>query len=362
MAHPIDRCRDLLSSERRSGGYLIATGGTAGNPSYCYYTHAEARRACRSIAHNFMSNGLARGDIVVNYFLPGGMWSSFLTVDRALSALPVTVLPVGFSPDRAFALEVIQRFRPNTIAGIASTLVELARECQISGLQVQIEKVFFAGEMMTDASASVLETVWSSRMIRSAGYATTDFGPIGWQCEGCGRDDYHVCSDVVLEIVDEEIVVTSLTRRAMPLIRYRTGDLGCWLRAGACAVGAGCGASFRLMGRADCRFQLMGCTLCLDDVLRALEECGVAQGLVQVCMRGSQSEEMVSVRVEPALGAQTASRVRDAIFRRCSGPAGGIERHKLDACLLFEETAAGSFERHPRTGKVIPIVDRRSSR
>jgi hypothetical protein len=116
------------------------------------------------------------------------------------------------------------------------------------------------------------------------------------------------------------------------------------------------------MGRTDCRFQVMGCTLCLDVVLRALEECGVAQGLVQVCMRGSRGEELVSVRVEPGFAAQTASLVRDAIFRRCSDSAGGIERDKLDTCLLFEETPAGSFERHPRTGKVIPVVDRRSSR
>lgn len=360
-AYPIDRSSDLLSRSDKAGGYLIASGGTSAAPNYFYFSSEEARRACRNIAWNFKANGLVRGDTVVNYFLPGGMWSSFLMVDRALSMLPVTVLPMGYSQQTDFTLQVMERFCPNVITGIPSLLLDLARQGAEHGRRLALKKVFYAGEMMSPAGEELLAQRWGSCSIRSAGYALTDFGPIGWQCLHCGKDEFHPFDDVVVEILNQEIVVTSLSRRLMPLIRYRTGDRGVWSTSGE-HQGATPphGPTFRLMGRSDGSLLIWGCKLPLDVLLSAFEDCGIAPSAVQAVISRPAERDLLRVLVDGPLLPESIPSLREALYRRCPDLIATMTRAALDEYLLFEEVPANGLVRSPRTGKAIPVIDERS--
>lgn len=355
--HALDKSDALLSVPHDQGGYLLLSGGTTGEAKTLFYSHAEAADACCKIAHNFAANGLQAGDRVANYFPAGHMYSSFLMVDRALSSLPVTILPLAFTPDTDFAIEILSRFRPNVITGIPSTILELARRTASLEQPLQIEKIFYAGEPMSPSGEARIKANWASRLIRSAGYASTDFGPIGWQCLHCQSGEHHVFDDVLVEIIDDEIVATSLNRRAMPLIRYRTGDGGEWVH-GACPCGDAAGR-FRLLGRIDDVVLIWGCRVSYGDIVRALKSCDERLDTVQVLVHSSDEKDRILVQFDPRVDESMYPALRDSIYRHSFDLQKTIPRAALDQQLAFRTAPAEGLQRNPRTKKVIPIIDAR---
>ena len=357
--HSLDVADELLADASLSPGYIVASGGTMGKPKYLNYAHEEAVIQSANIAKNFASNGLIAGDRIVNYFTSGDMWSSFLLVDRALASLPVTIFPLGCTPRTEFALQIIGRFKPNVIAGIPSMLLDLARAGVASGLTVRMQKVYYAGEPMSVSMMDLLRSIWGCESIRSAGYASTDAGTIGWQCLHCETDEYYAFDNVVVEIIDDEIVVTSLSRHAMPIIRYRTGDRGKWVE-GSCACG-GDAPRFKLKGRLDNNIIIWGCWIAYDEVAAAFQEINVDYTALQLKAWADGEMQSLVVRFEapePA-DADTYARLRDSIYKHCGDLNATVARDFVEKHLLIEAAPLGTLRRNERTGKVVPIIDSR---
>jgi phenylacetate-CoA ligase len=130
-------------------------------------------------------------------------------------------------------------------------LTEIARE---RGRPGPMKLLIGGGEGITPRTRAELETFWGALVCMT--YASTEAATIlGFECTH--RTGYHVNEfDFCVEIVDAdsegygEVVMTTVSRRVMPLIRYRTGDVARWLPE-PCA----CGLPFRrlspLRGRVD---------------------------------------------------------------------------------------------------------------
>lgn len=354
-------CRDGADHAHRQADYLVASGGSTAKPVYSRYGLDEVERLTRNLGFHFQRNGIVSGDRVLNYFGAGDMCGAFSMVDRALACLPVTILPVSFTPNMDFALEVIQRFRPNAIVGIPTLLVHLARRCHEQGLGTHLDKVFYGGESMTSGSAELLRSLWNCTLIRSAGYASTEAGAIGWQCTHGEPGEHFVFDDNLVEIVDDEIVVTSLSRTLMPLIRFRTGDRGEWVQP-RCQCGNGAPA-LRLLGRLDTSMIVWGCWLRYEDILRAFQALQVPFIAVQVEITSSAGEDFLHVHFETEnLSFDQAS--ADHLRARIHEFSGDLNlTFSLDAIrplLKIQAMPPGTLRRNGRTGKVIPIVDART--
>lgn len=115
---------------------------------------------------------------------------------------------------------------------------------------------------VTEPSLIVSSALHLSRDLRAALpapvvnlYATTETGPIAWECAG-GR--FHVLvPDVWVESVDGELVVTRLRDGALPLLRYETGDRGD-VATDACPCGQPGPSIVGFEGRRACRFRTPG--------------------------------------------------------------------------------------------------------
>ena len=359
-AYSLDKCNDLLSDSYVAGGYIVASGGTMSKPKYIFYTHEEVVALSRNIANHFMANGIEAGDGVVNFFTSGDMWSSFLLVDKALSVMPVTVFPLGYTARMDFATDVIRRFKPNVIAGIPSMILDLARYCADEKKGIRLEKVFYAGEPMSLAVMDLLRSTWDSNLIRSAGYASTDAGSIGWQCLHCRPGEHYAFEDAVVEIVNREIVVTSLMRYGMPIIRYRTGDRGRWVTP-SCDCGKGA-PMFQLMGRLDDIIIIWGCWISYSDIVSAFECLNVKFAAIQVCAYSEENGQYLIIKFESLgqIDRPADEQLRNHVYACCGDLNATVARDKLDRLLLFEAVPIGSLRRQERTGKVLPIIDSRS--
>ncbi|WP_139556049.1 acyl-CoA reductase [Methylotetracoccus oryzae] len=357
-------CSRRFLHEQVAAGAIFSSGGTSTAPKYALYTPDEIARSTEMLAQAFRANGLRPGDIAINLFVAGHLWSAFLAVDEALRRCGVYVLPMGGSCPVDEIVSCIARFRPQVAFGLPSLLVGYARHCESAGIDLVVERIFYAGEHFNAAAREYLSRIWKTRSFHSAGYAAVDVGPIGWQCAHCHGGEHHLFSrDVHLEVIDEEAVVTSLLRRAMPVVRYRTGDRVEWVTV-ACPCGSP-DPRFRLLGRVDNVINIWGCRVAYEDVERALLEAGLEAPALQLVVRervGSAAHpEQLLVRLErvsPAPG------VVEAFIRKLHRYSGdlavALDVNSLRQRVAIECLPPGTLPRIERTGKIRLIVDERA--
>ena len=146
--------------------------------------------------------------------------------------------------------DALAAYRPDVLYGLPSALLDAGRQLQEQGRQVQVRLVFTSGELLQPVVRDNLSRMFGAPVYDI--YGTSETKEIAWQCPDGGM---HLNADVVhLEAVDDagrslppnregELVATLLVNRAMPLLRYRTGDRG-FLRHGSCS----CGSPLPLLG------------------------------------------------------------------------------------------------------------------
>lgn len=361
-SEPLHRSRKFLN-KTISCGVIFSSGGTSGAPKYALYAPQEINRIGIMMAKSFLAGGLRPGKKVVNLFVAGNLWSSFLAVNEALKNCEVFVLPMGGLSPMGDIAACLALFRPEVACGLPSLLIGNARHCEENGLDISVEQIFYAGEHLSVSARRYLEKVWKTRSFRSAGYAAVDVGPIGWQCVHCKDGEHHLFSgDVHMEVIEGEAVVTSLVRRAMPIVRYRTGDRAEWV-PGKCPCGS-TDPRFTLLGRVDGVMNLWGCHVPFADVEKSLLEAGMTASVMQLRLReestGLGCEEKLIVHLEQDDASDDFfDRFTEKLFQHCKDIALTIDLAAMRQRVRVECLKPNVIPRVARTGKVRLIVDER---
>lgn len=130
-------------------------------------------------------------------------------------------------------IDMLVNLEPDVIDGCPSFLLLLARELEKRGNVIQPRLVFASGELLDARSRKLINSAFEVEIFDV--YGCTEAGNIAWECsEHAG---YHMNMDlVVTEFVKDgehttegetgEIILTPLWNYAMPLIRYKVGDIG----------------------------------------------------------------------------------------------------------------------------------------
>ena len=174
---------------------------------------------------------------------------------RALRRMNVEGIVHGIVRNPNDTIGEILRHNIDCLVGIPTQVLALARhEAMVAIPHGQIKSVLLSSDYVSPPIAQELERVWGCRVFNH--YGSTEMG-LGGGVECQALQGYHLReADLYFEIVDPtsgelqpdgrwgEIVFTTLTRKGMPLIRYRTGDLSRFL-PDSCP----CGTALRLMDR-----------------------------------------------------------------------------------------------------------------
>ncbi len=231
-----------VSQSEVSRVVTLQTSGTTGEPKRVFFTIDDQERTI-DFFHHGMST-LAGPGMRVLILLPGTVPGSVgdLLV-KGLERLGAVGVPHGPVREASKTLEVMVKERIDTLVGIPTQVLSLARS---SAGKAAPRSVLLTADHVPDAVSKELRRLWGCEVFTHYGMTEMGFGG-GVECEA-GKG-YHLReADLYVEIVDSgtgkavsegnlgEVVFTTLTRRGMPLIRYRTGDVSRFV-PGTCPCG-----------------------------------------------------------------------------------------------------------------------------
>lgn len=218
---------------------VCETSGTTGRPKRTYFSYDEIDWLARYEACALSFCGIRSNDRVLCTF-DQGFWITGPVTEATLRHLNVFGSVVGKVP----ADEAFRRIRDDRYTVLLAdptwllTLTDVARQ---AGDAPKLKFIMCGGDRLPERTRTYAQDVWRCPVMQ--GYGTTETcGFIGGEClerNGLHLDEFNL----IVEIVDRdsegfgEIVVTTLTRRTMPLIRYRTRDVA-RLVEGACRCGS----------------------------------------------------------------------------------------------------------------------------
>jgi phenylacetate-CoA ligase len=216
---------------------LHASSGTTGKPIVVAYTHDDLGVWTSVMVRAFAACGLTRGDVVQNAY-GYGLFTGGLGAHYGAEALGATVIPIsGGNTDRQ--IMVMRDFHVTAICCTPSYflhLLERAAELGVSVRDLPVRAGIFGAEPWTDSMRRRIERDGGIRAFDIYGLSEI-IGP-GVAIECPCQNGLHVFEDHFYpEIIDPdtgepvpdgedgELVLTTLSKQAMPMIRYRTRDI-----------------------------------------------------------------------------------------------------------------------------------------
>jgi phenylacetate-CoA ligase len=249
----------------------LQTSGTSGAPKRLYFTPEDQERII-DFFHRGMSTMAGPGDrvlILVPGGSPGSQGDLLATGLRRLGSVGLGHGPV-LDPRRT--LEVMDRERPEVLVGLPVQVLALAKTGRGRAAP---RTVVLCSDHTSNAIRQELQRLWDCEVYTHYGMTEMSLGG-GVECQA--HIGYHLRElDLYLEIVDlhtgtpvkagesGEVVFTTLTRRAMPLIRYRTGDHSRFL-----SEPCPCGTVLRTLERVRGRIDGVELGLTMSDLDEAL--------------------------------------------------------------------------------------------
>jgi len=213
----------------------LQSSGTTGKPKRLFFTEADQELTIDFFHHAMLTLVVPKDRVLI--LLPGDIPGSVGDLLRtALERAGVTGVIHGLVTDPEATLEQIKRENINILVGIPTQVLSLARFKDSKGFSspLSLKSVLLSTDNVPLAIVQELEKAWGCRVFNHYGMTEMGLG-VGIECEGFSG--YHLReADLYIEIVDPssglpvvdgqlgEVVFTTLTRSAMPLIRYRTGD------------------------------------------------------------------------------------------------------------------------------------------
>ena len=251
----IRRLDDLLADTAdRSEAKLGHTGGSTGNPLAFWYDHAKHELMRGGMMRSYLLAGWKPGQKILNFWgarqdvAPGGVFGArldgWIAAEHTIAAFEYTEAQL------VEWARFIRRYRPVLLQGYASVLADVARVVIEHHLAMpkSLIGVFSTAEVLEASQRRLMEAAFGCKVFNQ--YGSREIPNIA--CE-CRFGNMHVFTDMVyLESQpvggENRLLVTSLTNRLMPMIRYAIGDAG-RLLDGECD----CGLPFPLMEMDVCR-------------------------------------------------------------------------------------------------------------
>jgi phenylacetate-CoA ligase len=348
-----------------------ASSGTKGKPTVVGYTREDLDVWREVMARAMTAAGARPGDLLQIAF-GYGLFTGGLGFHDGAERIGMTVVPASSGNTMRQCL-LLRDFRPAGLAATPSFALHIAETLSEEGTkpeEIGLRYGMFGAEPWTDAMRQALERALGCPAFDIYGLSEIIGPGVAGECEA--RDGLHVADDHFLpEIIDPasgqplppgvqgELVLTTLTKRALPMIRYRTGDVTT-LVTQPCRCGRTSARIARLKGRSDDMLIIKGVNVYPSEIEAAL--LGLADLLPQyqlvVDRRTTLARLEVQVEATPSLVERCGGLDADhPVVARLRHEASGRLR---DALGLGIEVTLVPARTLPRSeGKAVRVVERR---
>ena len=227
----------LFARPRASLARLHASSGTTGKPTVVGYTRKDIATWASLMARSMACAGTRPGDVVHNAY-GYGLFTGGLGAHYGAERLGATVVPMsGGSTERQIVL--IQDFGARVLCATPSYALNIAEVAEREGVDLRhgsLEIGLFGAEPWSEAMRREIEARLGLKAVDIYGLSEIMGPGVAVECEA--QDGLHGWEDHFLfEIIDPdtgqpardgeagELVITTLTKQALPMIRYRTRDI-----------------------------------------------------------------------------------------------------------------------------------------
>jgi len=344
---------------------LHASSGTTGKPSVVGYTRRDIENWSDLVARCLVMAGGARGDVVQNAY-GYGLFTGGLGIHYGAERLGATVVPVS-GGNTSRQLMLMQDFGSTILTCTPSYALFLAEEGESAGIdfkKLPLKAGIFGAEPWSENMRNQLEAKLDIIALDIYGLSEIMGPGVSMECQA--KQGAHIFEDhFIAEIIDPEtgeplpygqqgeLVLTTITKEAIPVIRYRTRDIST-LYPEKCACGRTHVRMRRVTGRTDDMLIIRGVNVFPSQVESVLLEFGETEPhyLLVVDRRGDLDDLEIWVELSEKMFSDKIKHLEDLEARI---------RHKILSVLNI--SARIKFV-EPRTiprseGKAKRVMDRR---
>ncbi len=299
----------LFASPMEEVVRLHASSGTTGKPIVVAYTAEDLAVWTSVMVRSFAACGLGRGDIVQNAY-GYGLFTGGLGAHYGAEALGATVIPIsGGNTDRQ--IMIMKDFGVTAICCTPSYfvhLIERAGELGVNLKELPLRVGVFGAEPWSESMRAYVQE--NSNIAAFDVYGLSEIIGPGVAIECAQHKGLHIFEDhFYAEIVDPqsgetlpegmegELVLTTLSKQAMPIIRYRTRDITTLTRE-TCGCGRTLCRFLRVGRRSDDMFIIRGINVFPSQVESALLQVEGTLPHYQIMLTRERGLDQMEVQVE----------------------------------------------------------------
>jgi len=345
---------------------IHASSGTTGKPTPVAYTQRDLITWSELIARTLAAGGVHRGDIVhVAYGY--GLFTGGLGFHYGVERLGAAVIPVSGGQTRR-QIMLLQDFAPTVICctpSFALYLAEVGREMGMDFAETKLKVGFFGAEPWSEAMRQEIEARLHLDALDIYGLSEIIGPGVAIECveakEGLHLFEDHFLAEIIDPLTLEpvlpgetgELVITTITKEAMPLLRYRTRDITS-LNYAPCRCGRTVARMHRVMGRDDDMLIIRGVNVFPSQIEAVLMEVPGVAPHYQLFVDREGPLDTMEVQVE------VDERVFSDEVKELQNLAQLIERQIKDYLTVSVKVRLVEPRTIPRSeGKAQRVVDRR---
>ncbi|NYB26031.1 MAG: phenylacetate--CoA ligase [Methanobacteriaceae archaeon] len=344
---------------------IHTTSGTTGKPTVSGYTQNDIELWGEVVARALVMAGGDKKDKIQNCY-GYGLFTGGMGVHYGGQKIGATVIPVS-AGNTMRQIEIMQDFDSTILTCTPSYAMYLAEVLENQGVghdKISLKAGVFGAEMWTEEMRAEIEKRLNIDALNIYGL-TEIIGP-GVAQECMVKDGLHIFDDHFYpEIIDTqtlkalpagekgELVLTTLTREGMPVIRFRTRDITA-LRYGQCECGRTNVKMDRITGRSDDMLKIRGVIVFPSQIERALLKIEGLEPQYQIIVSRPQQLDELEVQVEasPALFSDEVKYVEEV--------KKNIEQHIHNEIGIRVNVTLVEPQSLPRSeGKAVRVIDKR---
>lgn len=346
---------------------LHASSGTTGTPTAVFYTQKDLDTWADLMARCMFACGCRKSDVLQN--MSGyGLFTGGLGIHYGSERLGMLTIPSGAGNTKR-QIKLIRDHNVSVLHIIPSFALYFAQKVQEAGFDpkdMPWRIALIGAEPHTEEARQKIEEMMNIKAYNSYGLSEMNGPGVAFEC--VNQNGMHIWEDAyIVEIIDPktekhveegeigELVMTTITREGMPIIRYRTRDLTRFI-PGECTCGRTHRRIDRIAGRADDMMILKGVNIYpmqIEQCLMSMPEVG-QNYLIELVTEGVSDQMKVKVEIKDEYFVED--------MRALQGLQKKIAKTLCNEILLTPRVELCQHDSIPKSeGKAVRVIDTRDN-
>ncbi len=338
---------------------IHTSSGTTGTPVINAMTASDVENWAEIVARCFFAAGVNKTDRI--QIMPSfGLFNGGFGFHFGAQKIGAFIIPMG-AGRTLLQLKFIKDFQTTVICSIASypqRLIEVANQNDFDFSKTNLRVAILGAETWSDELRARIETQMRVKTFDIIGMTETGGVGMGIDCEA--KSGIHVWEDhYIAEIIDSstlqpledgkegELVITTLTREGLPLIRYRTKDITKIISQDKCDCGRTHLRISRLKGRTDDMLKVKGVNFYPSQIEQILLQYKTIGPYYQIVLENSKGKDEITIILEKTNGfsLEDRNRLENALY------------DLLGFHCILQVVPENTIQRMP--GKMVRVIDKR---